>query len=232
MNDVSQNLRDRLLSLRDPSFADFSGATLPSVSASTIIGIRTPVLRALAKECYATCEPFLCDLPHLYFEENQLHAFLLCLDPDFARCLARVRQFLPFVNNWGTCDQMSPAVFRREAEGLLPSIEEWLCSSHTYTLRFGIKMLMDHFLDRRFSPDYPARVAQVESSEYYVRIMQAWYWATALAKQPDASLPYFEQGRLHPWVHNKAIQKARESFRVEAPLKVHLQTLRIKNTKQ
>ena len=166
------------------------------------------------------------ELPHRYYEENNLHGFLLCRMRDFDACLAAVERFLPHVDNWATCDTLSPKSFSRTPARLLDPIRRWLDSSHVYTQRFGIGCLMRWFLDERFSPEYPELVAAIRSDEYYVNMMIAWYFATALAKQYDAVLPYLEQRRLDPWVHNKTIQKACESFRVPQERKIHLKTLK------
>ena len=184
----------------------------------------------MAKEILAAgnYEDFISDLPHKYFDENQLHAFIISGIKDFDLCIDEVCKFLPFVNNWATCDQMSPKVFKRNKDKLLPYIYEWLKSKETYTVRFGIGMLMEHFTDADFSPEYPKLVANVHSDEYYINMMCAWYFATALAKQYDSIIPYFEKGLLDTAVHNKAIQKARESYRVKEEQKEYLKTLKRK----
>ena len=222
-------IRAELFSRRDAAYAVFQGGLIPNIAPEKFIGVRTPALRALAKELRRAGEAadFLAALPHDYFDENQLHAFLLSEERDFDACLAAVERFLPFVDNWATCDQLSPAVFGKRAEALLPAIRRWLASGETYTVRFGIKMLMQHFLDARFSPAYPEMVAAVPAEEYYVHMMTAWYFATALAKQYDAALPFLETRRLPPRTHNKAIQKALESYRVPPERKAYLKTLKI-----
>ena len=171
---------------------------------------------------------FLNDLPHRYFDENQLHAFMLSEMRDFDRCMDGVRRFLPYVDNWATCDQMSPKVFKRHRAQLPGNVREWLASGHTYTVRFAIGMLMAHFLDEDFDEEYPRWVSQVRSDDYYVNMMIAWYFATALAKRYEAVLPYIEERRLPPWTHNKAIQKSLESYRIPDERKAYLKGLKIR----
>ncbi len=226
----NDEIRQRLFALRDEPYAAFQAGLIPNIPPKKFIGVRTPALRALAKALYRehAAADFLETLPHAYFDENQLHAFLLSAERDFAACLAGVERFLPFVDNWATCDQLSPAVFKKRAEDLLPAIRRWLGSGETYTVRFGVGMLMQHFLDARFSPAYPEMVAAADMSEYYVHMMVAWYFATALAKQYDAVLPYIAQRRLPSKTHNMAIRKALESYRVPPERKAYLKTLKVK----
>ena len=207
---------ERLNALRDPAYAEFQRKLIPTVAPESILGVRTPDLRKFAKELIQTgeAEAFINQLPHGFFDENQLHAFILSEDKDFERCLSRVSAFLPHVDNWATCDQMSPRVFKKHRAELLPAIENWLRAEHVYTVRFAVGMLMEHFLDGDFDPRYLEWVSAVRSGEYYVNMMAAWYFATALAKQYDAAFPYIRDRRLPVWTHNKAIQKAAESFRV------------------
>ena len=217
---------ERLTALRDPAYGEFQRKLLPTVPPETIIGVRTPELRKLAKEMIKNgeAEAFLDQLPHAYFDENQLHAFILSEEKDFGRCLERISAFLPYVDNWATCDQTSPKAFKKHAAELLPAIGRWLQAKHVYTVRFAIGMLMEHFLDAAFDPVYLEWVSNVRSEEYYINMMIAWYFATALAKQYDAALPYIRDRRLAPWTHNKAIQKAAESFRVPPERKAELKT--------
>ena len=223
-------IQQELFALQDTAYRDFQSKLIPNIDPESAIGVRTPALRALAKRLAGSpeAEAFLRELPHAYFDENQLHAFLLCEEKSFETCLAQVERFLPYVDNWATCDQLSPKVFRKEAEKLLPSIRAWIRSEETYTIRFGLGMLMQHFLDERFDPAYPELAAAVRSDEYYVNMMIAWYFATALAKQYDAVIPYIEQNRLGVWTHNKAIQKCVESRRISPEQKAYLKTLRRK----
>lgn len=221
-------IQKTLFSLRDEQYLQFQFKLLPTIAEENIIGVRTPALRSLAKELYGTREAdaFLSSLPHRYFEENQLHSFLISLEKDFDRAVRAVSKFLPYVDNWETCDQLSPTVFRNEAEKLLPYIERWMQSDQPYTQRFGIEMLMNHFLDARFHPSYLRSVAAVESDDYYVCMMISWFFATALAKQWDDTIPYIRKRKLSPWIHKKAIQKAVESYRIPTEQKVYLRTLR------
>ncbi|MDD5864771.1 MAG: DNA alkylation repair protein [Firmicutes bacterium] len=225
---MNQNeLTDALLSLRDESYRQMQLRILPNVAPETVIGVRTPQLRRLAKEM-TDGEDFLQMLPHRYFEENQIHALLLGGEKDFSKAVAHVEAFLPYVDNWATCDQLRPRVFARHRDALLPCIRRWLTSDQPYTLRFGMEMLMVHYLDDAFDPALPELVASVKTDHYYVRMMAAWYFATALAKQYDAVLPYITQYRLDPWTHNKTIQKAVESFRIPTERKNVLRVYRIK----
>lgn len=224
------SIRETLFSLRDEKFAAFQAKLIPNIAPERIIGVRTPALRKLAKTLHGSgeAEEFLKALPHEFFEENNLHAFLLCGMKDFDACVQEVEAFLPYVDNWATCDQLRPKAFARNKQALLPHIRSWLDSDREYTRRFGIGMLMSHFLDEDFREEYLSLVSDIRSEEYYVNMMIAWYFATALAKQYEAALPYLENRRLAPWVHNKAIQKAVESFRVSEEHKTYLRTLKIK----
>lgn len=222
-------IQQRLFALRDAGYRDFHAALMPTVDKALVIGVRMPALRALAKELKGT-EPaadFMAQLPHKYYEENNLHAALIGHIRDFDACMAAVERFLPYVDNWATCDMMNPRALAKDKTALLERIRLWLQSGHTYTVRFGMGMLMNHFLEEDFREEYPALVASVRSEEYYVRMMQAWYFATALAKQYEAAVTYLEQRRLGAWVHNKTIQKARESFRVSQEQKEYLKSLKV-----
>jgi 3-methyladenine DNA glycosylase AlkD len=222
---------DRLFSLRDEKYAAFQRPLLPNLAPESIIGVRTPALQLLAKELRgsAEAEAFLAALPHRYFEENQLHAFLVAQERDYRRCIERLERFLPFVDNWATCDQLSPRVLGRHRAELLPEVRRWMASGHEYTCRFGIGMLMRYFLEPdAFSEEYLRWVAAIDREEYYVRMMQAWFFATALAKQWSAAEPYMHDGRLPDWVRRKSIQKALESFRIPLAHKSHLRALRKK----
>ncbi len=230
METIEQEIRERLFSLRDAGYAAFQSKLMPTVPTETVIGVRTPALRSLARELAKRGDigTFLAALPHRYFEENQLHAFIISLGKDYGESVRAVDVFLPYVDNWATCDQMSPKVFRKHRAALLGETDRWLVSEHPYTVRFGVRMLMEHYLDEDFRPEYPARVAALRSGEYYVNMMIAWYFATALAKQYDAALPFIEQKKLDIWTHNKAIQKAIESYRVPEDAKQYLRSLKIK----
>ena len=225
---IIDEIRTELKKLQDVKYREMQIRIIPTVKPENLIGVRTPELRQMAKQ-YAQVEEigvFLKDLPHQYFEENQLHAFILSGMKDYDACLEALNRFLPYVDNWATCDQMSPKVFRKHRKELLNSIREWIGSKETYTIRFGIGMLMEHYLDGDFDPVYPEMAAGVRSEEYYVNMMTAWYFATALAKQYDTVLPYIEQHRLDDWTHNKAIQKAIESYRITPEQKDYLRTLK------
>jgi len=223
-------IQSRLFAMQDEDYRAFQCRLMPTVDPKRVIGVRTPLLRSLAKELQGTAEAdgFLTSLPHVYYEEDNLHGFLIAGIKDLDACIAAVEAFLPYVDNWATCDSLVPKVFKGRLDKLLPHIDRWLESEHTYTLRFGIKMLMDLGLDAGFDPAYPAAVAAVHSQEYYVNMMRAWYFATALAKQYEAVLPYIEQLRLDKWTHNKAIQKAIESYRISPEQKAYLKSLRSK----
>jgi 3-methyladenine DNA glycosylase AlkD len=227
---MGTSIQSRLVALAEPDFAAFTARLNPSVPAETILGVRTPALRALAKELRGSEEAaaFLDELPHAYFEENCLHAFLLEPLRDFDACLAAVERFLPFVDNWAVCDQMNPLAFRKNRTELLEHVRRWLASEETYTVRFGVKLLMNHFLDEMFQPGYLKMVSVIKSKEYYVNMMRAWYFATALVKQWDSTLLFLQERKLDPWTHNKTIQKAVESYRLSPEQKKLLRELRIK----
>ena len=227
---IQEEIRAELLAQGNEKFRIFNAKLMPGTDIDRVIGIKTPELKALAKQYAKHPEvgAFLADLPHDYFEENQLHAFLLCEIRDFDACLSAVKRFLPYIDNWATCDQLSPKVFQKRSRDLLPHIGEWIGSGKTFAIRFGVLCLMRYFLDADFAPEYPDRVAAIRSEEYYVNMMRAWYFATALAKQYEAILPYLENRRLDAWTHNKAIQKARESYRITPEQKEYLNTLKRK----
>ena len=224
------SIQEKLFALQDEKYKEFQSKLMPTVAPDTVIGVRTPQLRKLAKEIAKTEEKqmLLQELPHKYFEENQLHAFVIALKKDFESCLKEVERFLPYIDNWATCDQLSPKVFAKHRKELLPHIERWMKSDHVYTIRFGIGMLMQQFLDDDFDVQYAEMAASVRSDEYYVNMMTAWYFATALAKQYDVILPFIEGRKLDVWTHNKAIQKAVESYRITPEQKEYLRTLKIK----
>ena len=224
------NIQDKLFSMQDKTYQEFSRKLIPNIAPEKIIGVRTPALRQLAKEVIAAdeAEAFLSDLPHAYHEENQLHAFILSAIKEYEPCMAYLEKFLPYVDNWATCDQMSPKVFKKHRPELLSQIKTWLKAEEPYTVRYAIGMMMAHFLDEDFDRSYLEMVAQIRSEEYYINMMIAWYFATALAKQYEETLPYIEKRRLAVWTHNKAIQKAIESRRISAVQKDYLRTLKIR----
>lgn len=223
-------IQKRLFALQDKPYGDFTAKLNPTVDPDAIIGVRLPELRKLAKELRGSKEAaeFLQTLPHEYLEENHLHSFLLCDIKDFDTAIYEIERFLPYVDNWAVCDSIRIKAFSKNPEQLLPYLYKWIESDHTYTIRCGILNLMNLFLDARFDPAYPEKVAAIRSDEYYVNMMIAWYFATALAKQYEAAIPYIEQNRLDKWTHNKAIQKAVESYRVSDEHKAYLKTLKIK----
>ena len=225
----SKEITSQLLKMQDKEYSAFQARIIPSVEKEKILGIRTPQLRTLAKSLAKEedTETFLQSLPHKYFEENQLHAFLLSLEKDFNKCISQIENFLPHIDNWATCDQLSPKSFKKEKEKLLPYIKTWIKSEKTYTVRFAIGMLMQYFLDENFCDQYASMVAKIKSDEYYVNMMRAWYFATALAKQYDLVLPYIQQKKLDAWTHNKAIQKSIESYRITDEQKSYLKTLKV-----
>lgn len=215
---------------QDQEYRSFQAKLIPTVEPDRIIGVRTPVLRTMAKQLakQADIQAFLDELPHFYYEENQLHAFIIGEERDFDKCIAETEKFLPYIDNWSTCDQMPPKTYKKHTDELLGYIRKWMVSDHTYTIRFAMGMLMRLYLDEKFQPEYLEMVASVRSDEYYVNMMIAWYFATALAKQYDATIPYIREQRLEPWTHNKAIQKAIESYRITPEQKEYLRTLKIK----
>lgn len=222
-----QALLETLFSLQDVKYRKMQQRLIPNIDPDFIIGVRTPDLRRLAREM-EDGEAFLAQLPHRYFEENQIHSFLLERGKDFDATISAVETFLPYVDNWATCDQLSPRVFRKHHRELLPYIRRWVASDHPYTIRFGIGMLMSHYLEEDFDSEYPELVASIQNEDYYVKMMAAWYFATALAKQYDAVFPYISGYRLEKWVYNKTIQKAVESYRIPPEQKEDLMQYRIK----
>lgn len=222
-------IQQELFCMQDTKYRDFQAKLLPTVNPQSMIGVRTPQLRTFAKTLYKQNDfsDFLNILPHKYFDENQLHTFLISEIKDFDVCLEELNNFLPFVDKWATCDQMSPKIFKKHKKPLLEQIKIWILSEKTYTVRFAVGMLMQHFLDEDFDLEYPKMVLKIHSEEYYVKMMIAWYFATALAKQYNAVLPFLENQTLEKWTHNKAIQKALESYRITAEQKKYLRTLKI-----
>ncbi len=258
---INDEICEKLFANQDIKYRNFQSKLIPNIDPDTVIGVRTPVLRKFAKKLIKqyglsrkisedSLDIFLSDLPHKYFEENQLHAFILSEMKDFTQVIELVEEFLPFVDNWATCDQMSIKIFKKHKQELLPYLKRWIKSGrsdvkspqkqeqnqkqlekqedkYTYTIRFGIVTLMNLYLDDDFKPDYLKWIVEIESEEYYVNMACAWFFATALAKQYDATLPFFEERKLDKWTHNKSIQKAIESYRVSKDHKDYLKTLRI-----
>ena len=227
---IVDDIREDLFANQDVKYRDFQSKLTPTIEANTAIGVRTPVLRKLAKyySKRKDVDDFLADLPHKYFDENQLHAFILSEIKDFDECIGKLERFLPFVDNWATCDQMSPKCFKKNHEKLLPYLNKWIKSDDTYIVRFAIVTFMAHFLDDDFDEGYLKLVSDIKSDEYYINMAIAWYFATALAKQYDKTIPYIENKTLDAWTHNKAIQKSIESYRVTAEHKEYLKSLKIK----
>lgn len=221
--------QELLFQLQDKCYRDFQSKLIPTIPAETIIGVRIPAIRKLAKEYGKDpeCVEFLKQLPHTYYDENILHALLVAEIKDYEVCVKEVERFLPYVDNWAVCDIFSPKVFRKNKDKLIEKIKEWAASEHSYTCRFGMEMLMTHFLDEDFRVEYLEIPAAVHSGEYYVNMMIAWFYATALAKQWDAAVGYIEKKCLDPWTHNKTIQKARESYRITREQKEYLKTLKV-----
>lgn len=221
-------IQKRLFELSDKKYADFQAKLTPTVEKEKFIGVRVPNVRKLAKE-YIKDEnhkEFLSALPHKYYDENMLHGLLVSEIKDYDECIRQTDIFLPFVDNWAVCDIMSPKVFKKNKQKLLPEILRWISSNKTYICRFGIEMLMSHFLDSDFKPEYLKAVAKVKSDEYYVNMMIAWFFATALAKQWDETVKYIENGVLDTWTHNKTISKAVESYRITDSQKEYLRGLK------
>jgi len=221
-------IQEKLFLMQDTKYRDFNAKLIPNIDKEKMIGIRTPELRKFAKELAKSEEVsiFLKTLPHQYFEENQLHAFLISEMKDYDTVITELAKFLPYVDNWGTCDQLSPKVFKNNPDKLIEEVRKWIHSDKTYTIRFGIGMLMRWYLDEHFKSEYLDLVAEIQSEEYYVNMMRAWYFATALAKQYDDTIRIIEENRLDAWTHNKTIQKARESYRISDGQKEHLKTLK------
>ena len=223
------NIIDELFKLQDKKYRELQIKTIPNVTSDTIIGVRTPELRKFAKDLVKNNNylSFLDELPHKYFDENQLHAFIISELKDYDVCIIYLNKFLPYVDNWATCDQMSPKILKKNTDKLLSQIKIWIKSNKTYTIRFGIGMLMQYYLDENFKLEYLDMVSSIKSDEQYVNMMIAWYFATALAKQYDLVIMIIEDKKLDKWVHNKTIQKAIESYRITSLQKEYLRSLKI-----
>ncbi|MCM1321130.1 MAG: DNA alkylation repair protein [Bacteroides sp.] len=226
--DIENAVRKQLFCMQDLPYKDFQCRLMPTISPDTVIGIRMPNLRKFSAEFSKQPEAslFLKCLPHQYFEENNLHGLLISAMSDYEMCSAALDEFLPHIDNWATCDLLSPRSMKKYPPQLLPDIRRWLGSTHAYTIRFAVGMLLKFFLDKHFSPEFLAMAAAVSSDEYYVKMMIAWYFSAAIAKQYDAAIVYLEQNRLDIWTHNKAIQKSLESFRVSSEQKTYLRSLK------
>ena len=228
--EMIRDVRKRLFEMQDTGYRDFHARLVPTVEKEKIIGIRTPILRKFAKEFGKTerSEMFLKVLPHQYYEENNLHGLLIEQIRDYDKCLKELERFLPYIDNWATCDMLAVKVMKKHLDTFIDEVYRWMESDHAYTIRFGISMLMRYYLEDTFQMEYPDKVAQIRSEEYYVNMMRAWYFATALAKQYDKILPFIEKQKLDVWTHNKTIQKAIESYRITPEQKEYLRGLKIK----
>lgn len=225
---TNSEIRDKLISMADEGYRDFQSKLMPTVDKTKVIGVRTPLLRAFAKDLHKSAgyHDFMGDLPHKYYEEDNLHALLIDKIKDFDECIDEIEKLLPYIDNWATCDMLRPKVLKNEPEKLLECIYNWLSSDKTYTVRYGIGCLCSFYLEDNFNPDQLGRVAAIKSDEYYINMMIAWYFATALAKQYDSAVVYLQQRKLPEWVHRKTIQKAVESYRISDETKEYLRSLR------
>lgn len=228
--EMIQDVQKKLFEMQDMGYRDFHAKLIPTVDKEKVIGIRTPMLRKFAKEFGKTeeSEMFLQVRPHQYYEENNLHGLLIEQIRDYDKCLEEMEHFLPYIDNWATCDMLALRVVKGHLEVFIREVYRWIGSEKTYTIRFGISMLMRYYLDEEFKPEYPEKVAAIRSEEYYVNMMRAWYFATALAKQYKQVLPFLEERRMDIWTNNKTIQKAIESYRITPEQKEYLRTLRIR----
>ena len=224
------SVAEYLFSVQDLKYRDFNSKLIPNIEKDTVIGVRTPLLRNHAKEMIKNGEAsaFLAELPHKYFEENQIHAFIISELKDYNTVISELERFLPYIDNWATCDQLVPKAFKKNTDKLVDKATEWINSDRTYTIRFGIGIFMRYFLDDKFSKEYLYLIANIRSDEYYVNMMIAWYFATAIAKQYSSAVACIEENHLDKWVHNKTIQKACESYRVTDEHKAYLKSLKIK----
>ena len=227
---IITNVQDQLFGMQDLKYRDFHAKLMPTVNKEKLIGVRTPALRAFAKSYGKTEEAkeYLQILPHQYYEENNLHGLLIEQIKDYDTCLKELKRFLPYIDNWATCDMLAVKIVKKHLDTFIDEIYQWMESDYTYTIRFGINMLMRYYLEDAFRMEYPEKVAQIRSVEYYVNMMRAWYFATALAKQYDKVLPFLEERKLDVWTHNKTIQKAIESYRITLEQKEYLRGLKIK----
>lgn len=229
MSGIGERIQEQLWEMQDVGYKDFHAKLIPTVAPEAIIGVRTPELRKYARKLAKDPQigDFLAQLPHQYYDENNVHAFVVEQIKDYGECLAQTERFLPYIDNWATCDTMAPKVFAKHKTELLESVQRWIASSETYTIRYGVGMLMRFYLEEDFRQEYLQWVADIRSEEYYVNMMRAWYFATALAKQYEAVILYLEEKRLDDWTHNKAIQKACESYRITAQQKKYLRGLKV-----
>ena len=225
-------IKKDLLLMQDKTYKDFHSKLMPTINPNSIIGIRVPVLRDYAKKLFKensieSLNSFLKNLPHEFYEENNIHAFIIEKINNFDECIFYLEEFLPYIDNWATCDMLNPKIFKNNCEKLLEKIYQWINSDSVYTVRFAIGMLMRYFLDEKFETKYLDLVVSINSEEYYINMMRAWFFATALAKQYDQTLPYIKNYSLDKWTHNKTIQKANESFRISKVQKEELKKFRV-----
>ena len=227
---MQENVKKKLFEMQDLQYKGFHSKLMPTVNSDKIIGVRVPVLRKFAKEFCKSPDAaeFIKILPHEYYEENNLHAFIIEQIKDYDETVNELNRFLPFVDNWATCDMLTPKSFKHNTDRLIEQINIWLLSEHIYAVRFAVNMLMKFYLDAEFKEEYLNKVADIKSDEYYLKMVQAWYFATALAKQWDSAVIIVEENRLDQWTHNKTIQKAVESYRITKEQKEYLKTLKRK----
>ena len=227
-----KKIKNELLSMQDKTYKDFHSKLMPTINSNSIIGVRVPVLRDYAKKLFKeysieSLNSFLKNLPHEFYEENNIHAFIIEKINNFDECIFYLENFLPYIDNWATCDMLNPKIFKTNYEKLLEKIYQWINSDSVYTVRFAIGMLMRYFLDEKFETKYLDLVASINSEEYYINMMRAWFFATALAKQYEQTFPYIKNYSLDKWTHNKTIQKANESFRITKDQKEELKKFRV-----
>ncbi len=220
-------MQEELFKLQDKNYKEFHSKLIPNIKEDLIIGVRVPELRKLAKKYKDNSSYFLNNLPHKYYDENVLHGLLISEIKDYNKCIYELERFLPYIDNWAVCDMTNPKVFKKHKEELLIKIKEWINTKDTYTIRYGIRMLMNYYLDEDYKKEYLNLPLKIKSNEYYINMMIAWYYATALAKQYEDTIKLLETKKLSPWIHNKTIQKARESYRITKEQKDYLQTLKI-----
>ena len=230
IGDIMDSIKEKLFKLQDKEYRKIQVKTITNIDPDTIIGVRTPELKKLANEMFKSgnYKSFIEDLPHKYFDENQLHAFIISKIKNYDECLDAFNKFLPYIDNWATCDQSCPNAFKKNSDKLLKEIKVWIKSKKTYTIRFGISMLMRNYLDDNYKEEYLGLVSKIRSNEYYVNMMIAWFFATALAKRYDDTIKYIENEKLDRWTHNKTIQKAIESYRITIEQKEYLRSLKKK----
>ena len=227
-NMTNSEITEKLFTLADEKYRNFHSKLMPTVDKNKIIGVRTPALRRFCSELYksAECSGFMNDLPHKYYEEDNLHALLIDKIKDFDECVSEIERLLPYIDNWATCDMLRPKALKKEPQRLLGYINKWLNSDKVYTVRYAVGCLCSFYLDSNFSPDQLLAVAEIRREEYYINMMIAWYFATALAKQYDSAIVYLEERKLSEWVHRKTIQKAIESYRISDETKAYLRSLK------